>query len=200
MALVERLQPPLVIDLHSPLELLLQRGDVPPAVVESLSGAADLPVRRRRRGAVPGRIRRLALRGRDSGDRLRGRARRATRPLCAPPAGPRGAPPFRERRQAFLTGPGRRRRRGRRYSTRVTAARLCVVSSPPYGALERARRRRHVAVVAPDGDRDVAQARRASRASGRRPRRAAHSASCGCGTSTSTQACVPPSPSRWPET
>ena len=29
------------------------------------------------------------------------------------------------------TGPGRRGRRGRRYSTRVTAARLCVVSSPP---------------------------------------------------------------------
>jgi hypothetical protein len=33
--------------------------------------------------------------------------------------------------QAVLTGPGRRRRGGRRYSTRVTAARLCVVSSPP---------------------------------------------------------------------
>ena len=32
--------------------------------------------------------------------------------------------------QAVLTGPGRRRRRGRRYSTRVTAARLCVVSTP----------------------------------------------------------------------
>jgi hypothetical protein len=39
---------------------------------------------------------------------------------------------LRERRgQAVLTGPGRRRRGGRRYSTRVTAARRCVVSSPP---------------------------------------------------------------------
>lgn len=44
MALVERLQPPLVIDIHSPLELVLPRGDVPPAVVESLSRAAGLPV------------------------------------------------------------------------------------------------------------------------------------------------------------
>src|SRR6185503_6278523 len=90
--------------------------------------------RRRRRGAVPGRVRRLAPRRRDSGDRLRGRAGRVARPLCAPPAGPRGAPPLSERRQAVLTGPGRRRRGGRTYSTRVTAARLCVVSSPLYGA------------------------------------------------------------------
>ena len=44
MSFVERLQPPLVIDLHSPLELLLPRGDVPPAVVESLSDAANLPI------------------------------------------------------------------------------------------------------------------------------------------------------------
>ena len=65
------------------------------------------------------------------------------------------------RRAAYAAFPqplaDRRRRRGRRYSTRVTAARLCVVSSPPYGALERAGGRRHVAVVAPDGDGDVAQ-------------------------------------------
>ena len=44
MSFVERLQPPLVIDLHSPLELLLPRGDVPLAVLESLSGTANLPI------------------------------------------------------------------------------------------------------------------------------------------------------------
>ena len=44
MALVERLQPPLVLDVHSPLELVLPRGDVPPDVVESLSRAANLPI------------------------------------------------------------------------------------------------------------------------------------------------------------
>ena len=44
MALVERLRPPLVVDIHSPLELLLPRGDIPPAVVEALSRSADLPV------------------------------------------------------------------------------------------------------------------------------------------------------------
>jgi protein MpaA len=44
MALVECLRPPLVIDLHSPLELVLPRGNVPPAVAESLSRAAGLPV------------------------------------------------------------------------------------------------------------------------------------------------------------
>ena len=44
MALVERLQPPLVLDLHSPLELVLPRGDVPAAAVEALSRAAKLPI------------------------------------------------------------------------------------------------------------------------------------------------------------
>ncbi len=44
MSFVERVQPPLVIDVHSPLELLLPRGDVPPAVVRSLSRAANLPI------------------------------------------------------------------------------------------------------------------------------------------------------------
>lgn len=44
VALVERLQPPLVIDIHSPLELVLPRGEVPPAVIESLSRAANLPI------------------------------------------------------------------------------------------------------------------------------------------------------------
>ena len=31
-ALIERLDPPLVVDLHSPLELIFVRGDVPPEV------------------------------------------------------------------------------------------------------------------------------------------------------------------------
>ncbi len=44
MALVERLQPPLVLDVHSPLELVLPRGEVPRNVAESLSRAADLPI------------------------------------------------------------------------------------------------------------------------------------------------------------
>jgi protein MpaA len=44
MALVERLRPPLVVDVHSPLELLLPRGNVPPELVEALSASAGLPV------------------------------------------------------------------------------------------------------------------------------------------------------------
>jgi murein peptide amidase A len=44
MELVERLRPPLVVDLHSPLELLLVRGGAPPAAVELLSASAGLSV------------------------------------------------------------------------------------------------------------------------------------------------------------
>jgi protein MpaA len=44
MALVERLRPALVVDLHSPLETLLVRTGVPPGVVELLSAAAGLGV------------------------------------------------------------------------------------------------------------------------------------------------------------
>ena len=44
MALIERLRPPLVIDVHSPLELVFPRGDVPQAVLESLCRSAGLPV------------------------------------------------------------------------------------------------------------------------------------------------------------
>ena len=44
MALIERLRPPLVLDIHSPLELVFPRGDVPTGLVESLSKAAGLPV------------------------------------------------------------------------------------------------------------------------------------------------------------
>jgi len=44
MQLIERLRPPLVIDIHSPLELVFPRGDVPPAVLESLCSSAGLPI------------------------------------------------------------------------------------------------------------------------------------------------------------
>jgi murein peptide amidase A len=44
MALVERLQPALVIDLHSPLELILVRGNAPADVVERLATGANLKV------------------------------------------------------------------------------------------------------------------------------------------------------------
>jgi protein MpaA len=42
--LVERLRPPLVVDLHTPLELLLVRPGVSASVVELLSRSANLPV------------------------------------------------------------------------------------------------------------------------------------------------------------
>jgi protein MpaA len=44
MALVRRLNPALVIDLHTPLDLILVRGDAPRDVVDRLAGAADMPV------------------------------------------------------------------------------------------------------------------------------------------------------------
>jgi protein MpaA len=44
MELVERLAPGLVIDLHSPLELMLVRGTAPRAVVDALAAAAGLRV------------------------------------------------------------------------------------------------------------------------------------------------------------
>jgi murein peptide amidase A len=44
MELVQRLRPPLVIDLHSPLEALLVRGEVPAAAIELLSASARLPL------------------------------------------------------------------------------------------------------------------------------------------------------------
>jgi murein peptide amidase A len=42
--LVEQLRPPLVVDLHTPLELLLVRRGFPAPAVELLSAAANLPV------------------------------------------------------------------------------------------------------------------------------------------------------------
>jgi hypothetical protein len=44
MALVLRLRPALVIDLHTPLELILVRGDAPSEVVEQLASSAGLSV------------------------------------------------------------------------------------------------------------------------------------------------------------
>jgi murein peptide amidase A len=44
IALIGRLRPPLILDIHSPLELVLPCGDVPTGLVESLSRAAGLPV------------------------------------------------------------------------------------------------------------------------------------------------------------
>jgi murein peptide amidase A len=42
--LIERLRPRLVVDLHSPLELLLVRGEAPAAIVDLLARSANLPV------------------------------------------------------------------------------------------------------------------------------------------------------------
>jgi hypothetical protein len=44
MALVQRLRPALVIDLHTPLELILVRGDAPSEVVRQLASSAGLSV------------------------------------------------------------------------------------------------------------------------------------------------------------
>jgi protein MpaA len=53
-ALIERLQPPLVVDLHSPLELIFHRGDVPPDVTEALGRSANVPVQAEFEGHCPG--------------------------------------------------------------------------------------------------------------------------------------------------
>ena len=44
MALVRELRPPLVLDLHAPIELILVREGVPREPVELLASAAGLPV------------------------------------------------------------------------------------------------------------------------------------------------------------
>ena len=53
-ALVERLEPPLVVDLHSPLELIFVRGDVPPGVTDALARSAGLPAQAEFEGHCPG--------------------------------------------------------------------------------------------------------------------------------------------------
>jgi len=52
--LIERLDPPLVVDLHSPLELIFVRGAVPPGVTEALAHSARLPHQDQFVGHCPG--------------------------------------------------------------------------------------------------------------------------------------------------
>ena len=54
MGLVERLRPPVVVDLHSPLELILVRGEPPAGVAEALGASADVPLERELEGPAPG--------------------------------------------------------------------------------------------------------------------------------------------------
>jgi murein peptide amidase A len=54
IALIERLDPPLVVDLHSPLELIFVRGDVPGTLTEGLARSADLPYQDQFVGHCPG--------------------------------------------------------------------------------------------------------------------------------------------------
>jgi protein MpaA len=55
-ALIERLDPPLVIDLHSPLELIFVRGDVPSELTERLARSAGLPYENQFVGHCPGAL------------------------------------------------------------------------------------------------------------------------------------------------
>jgi hypothetical protein len=54
MALVERLRPGLVVDLHSPLELILVRGTAPADVVSALATSANLQVESDLESPCPG--------------------------------------------------------------------------------------------------------------------------------------------------
>ncbi|MEO5576993.1 MAG: M14 family zinc carboxypeptidase [Gaiellaceae bacterium] len=53
-ALIEQLEPPLVVDLHSPLELIFVRGNFPAGVTEGLARAAGLPAQGEFEGHCPG--------------------------------------------------------------------------------------------------------------------------------------------------
>ena len=53
-ALIERLEPPLVVDLHSPLELIFVRGDVPPEVTKRLARSAGIQAQDEFDGHCPG--------------------------------------------------------------------------------------------------------------------------------------------------
>jgi protein MpaA len=54
MRLVERLSPRVVVDLHTPLELLLLRGDIPDGIADVLASAAGLPIRTELESECPG--------------------------------------------------------------------------------------------------------------------------------------------------
>ncbi len=56
IALIERLAPPLIIDLHSPLEVILRTPDAPDDVTRALAQAASLPVRDELDGPAPGSL------------------------------------------------------------------------------------------------------------------------------------------------
>lgn len=53
-ALIDRLEPPLVVDLHSPLELIFVHGEVPPEVTDGLARSAGLPSEDQFVGHCPG--------------------------------------------------------------------------------------------------------------------------------------------------
>ena len=53
-ALIDRLELPLVVDLHSPLELIFVRGAVPPEVPAELARSAGLPAQDEFEGHCPG--------------------------------------------------------------------------------------------------------------------------------------------------
>ncbi|HUQ21900.1 MAG TPA: M14 family zinc carboxypeptidase [Gaiellaceae bacterium] len=53
-ALLERLQPPVVVDLHSPLELIYFRGDVRPELIAALADSAQMPAQDEMEGHCPG--------------------------------------------------------------------------------------------------------------------------------------------------
>jgi protein MpaA len=53
-ALVERLRPPFVVDVHSPLELIYVRGDVPPEATAKLEGATGIVAQDEMEGHCPG--------------------------------------------------------------------------------------------------------------------------------------------------
>jgi protein MpaA len=52
--LIERLEPPLVVDLHSPLELIFVRGAVPPELTAALARSANIPAQEEFEGHCPG--------------------------------------------------------------------------------------------------------------------------------------------------
>ena len=54
IGLIERFDPPLVVDVHSPLELIFVRGDVPPGLTESLARSANVPAQDEFEGHCPG--------------------------------------------------------------------------------------------------------------------------------------------------
>ena len=83
IALIERLDPPLVVDLHSPLELIFVRGAVPPDVTDRLAGTRPgMPRQNEFEGHCPGAFDDWLTERGTPGPRLRGRARHGLPALC----------------------------------------------------------------------------------------------------------------------